>query len=57
MWIPLLSHQPSGILCSTYRAVFFRYIHCQYSRERKPLQLILVNNIPPLAYNSLGHGQ
>ncbi|KAM7406777.1 hypothetical protein PAMA_002816 [Pampus argenteus] len=36
----------------TYRAAFLRYVSCQYQTEKKPLQLILVNTIPPLAYSS-----
>ncbi|KAK7938309.1 hypothetical protein WMY93_001635 [Mugilogobius chulae] len=36
----------------TYRAAFLRYVRCRYQPEKKPLQLILVNTIPPLAYSS-----
>lgn len=63
VWVGYLSSAVNPLVYTlfnkTYRAAFVRYIRCQYQPERKPLQLILVNTIPPLAYNStqlpLGH--
>ncbi|KAJ8012978.1 hypothetical protein DPEC_G00048490 [Dallia pectoralis] len=56
VWVGYLSSAVNPLVYTlfnkTYRAAFSRYIRCQYSPERKPLQLILVNTIPPLAYNS-----
>ncbi|KAM6934976.1 5-hydroxytryptamine receptor 2A [Xenentodon cancila] len=56
VWVGYLSSAVNPLVYTlfnkTYRAAFLRYIRCQYQPERKPLQLILVNTIPPLAYNS-----
>ncbi|XP_071197441.1 5-hydroxytryptamine receptor 2A-like [Salvelinus alpinus] len=56
VWVGYLSSAINPLVYTlfnkTYRAAFSRYVRCQYSPERKPLQLILVNTIPPLAYNS-----
>ncbi|KAI3356309.1 hypothetical protein L3Q82_017200, partial [Scortum barcoo] len=58
--VSVLHHQRAGgvnplvytLFNKTYRAAFLRYVRCQYQPEKKPLQLILVNTIPPLAYSS-----
>ncbi|KAL0963682.1 hypothetical protein UPYG_G00309510 [Umbra pygmaea] len=56
VWVGYLSSAVNPLVYTlfnkTYRAAFSRYIRCQYSPDRKPLQLILVNTIPPMAYNS-----
>ncbi|KAM9448877.1 5-hydroxytryptamine receptor 2A-like [Salvelinus alpinus] len=56
VWVGYLSSAVNPLVYTlfnkTYRAAFSRYVRCQYSPERKPLQLMLVNTIPPLAYNS-----
>ncbi|MBN3308168.1 5HT2A protein, partial [Amia calva] len=56
VWIGYLSSAVNPLVYTlfnkTYRSAFSRYIHCQYKEEKKPLQLILVNTLPPLAYNS-----
>ncbi|XP_041807195.1 5-hydroxytryptamine receptor 2A-like [Chelmon rostratus] len=56
VWVGYLSSAVNPLVYTlfnkTYRAAFLRYVHCQYQPEKKPLQLILVNTIPPLAYNS-----
>ncbi|XP_010878352.2 5-hydroxytryptamine receptor 2A [Esox lucius] len=56
VWVGYLSSAVNPLVYTlfnkTYRAAFSRYMRCQYSPERKPLQLILVNTIPPLAYSS-----
>ncbi|XP_001514168.1 5-hydroxytryptamine receptor 2A [Ornithorhynchus anatinus] len=56
VWIGYLSSAVNPLVYTlfnkTYRSAFARYIQCQYKEEKKPLQLILVNTIPALAYNS-----
>uniref|UniRef100_A0AAV2K197 5-hydroxytryptamine receptor 2A n=1 Tax=Knipowitschia caucasica TaxID=637954 RepID=A0AAV2K197_KNICA len=56
VWVGYLSSAVNPLVYTlfnkTYRAAFSRYIQCRYQPEKKPLQLILVNTIPPLAYNS-----
>ncbi|XP_041127788.1 5-hydroxytryptamine receptor 2A-like [Polyodon spathula] len=56
VWIGYLSSAVNPLVYTlfnkTYRSAFSRYIKCQYKEEKKPLQLILVNTLPPLAYNS-----
>ncbi|KAM9342327.1 5-hydroxytryptamine receptor 2A [Pholidichthys leucotaenia] len=56
VWVGYLSSAVNPLVYTlfnkTYRAAFLRYIRCQYQPEKKPLQLILVNTIPPLAYSS-----
>ncbi|AWP13587.1 putative 5-hydroxytryptamine receptor 2A [Scophthalmus maximus] len=56
VWVGYLSSAVNPLVYTlfnkTYRAAFQRYVRCQYQPQRKPLQLILVNTIPPLAYNS-----
>ncbi|XP_071328589.1 5-hydroxytryptamine receptor 2A [Trachinotus anak] len=56
VWVGYLSSAVNPLVYTlfnkTYRAAFLRYVRCQYQPQKKPLQLILVNTIPPLAYNS-----
>lgn len=56
VWVGYLSSAVNPLVYTlfnkTYRTAFLRYIRCRYQPEKKPLQLILVNTIPPLAYNS-----
>ncbi|KAF6715113.1 5-hydroxytryptamine receptor 2A [Oryzias melastigma] len=56
VWVGYLSSAVNPLVYTlfnkTYRAAFLRYLRCQYQPEKKPLQLILVNTIPPLAYTS-----
>ncbi|XP_058132682.1 5-hydroxytryptamine receptor 2A [Dasypus novemcinctus] len=56
VWIGYLSSAVNPLVYTlfnkTYRAAFSRYIQCQYKESKKPLQLILVNTIPALAYKS-----
>lgn len=56
VWIGYLSSAVNPLVYTlfnqTYRSAFSRYIKCRYREEKKPLQLILVNTIPALAYNS-----
>ncbi|XP_054915697.1 5-hydroxytryptamine receptor 2A [Poeciliopsis prolifica] len=56
VWVGYLSSAVNPLVYTlfnkTYRTAFMRYIRCQYQPEKKPLQLILVNTIPPLAFNS-----
>nr|XP_055071696.1 5-hydroxytryptamine receptor 2A [Misgurnus anguillicaudatus] len=56
VWVGYLSSAVNPLVYTlfnkTYRSAFARYIRCQFHEERKPLQLILVNTIPPLAYQS-----
>ncbi|KAF7645273.1 hypothetical protein LDENG_00207200 [Lucifuga dentata] len=56
VWVGYLSSAVNPLVYTlfnkTYRAAFSRYIRCRYQPEKKPLQLILVNTIPPLAYSS-----
>ncbi|XP_030637725.1 5-hydroxytryptamine receptor 2A [Chanos chanos] len=56
VWVGYLSSAVNPLVYTlfnkTYRAAFSRYVRCRFRDERRPLQLILVNTIPPLAYNS-----
>ncbi|XP_050974473.1 5-hydroxytryptamine receptor 2A isoform X1 [Labeo rohita] len=56
VWVGYLSSAVNPLVYTlfnkTYRSAFARYIRCQFHEEKKPLQLILVNTIPPLAYQS-----
>ncbi|KAG9349199.1 hypothetical protein JZ751_027642 [Albula glossodonta] len=56
VWVGYLSSAVNPLVYTlfnkTYRSAFARYIRCRYREERKSLQLILVNTIPPLAYSS-----
>nr|XP_006007706.1 PREDICTED: 5-hydroxytryptamine receptor 2A [Latimeria chalumnae] len=56
VWIGYLSSAVNPLVYTlfnkTYRTAFSRYIQCRYKEEKKPLQLILVNTLPALAYNS-----
>lgn len=56
VWVGYLSSAVNPLVYTlfnkTYRAAFLRYVRCQYQPQKKPLQLILVNTIPPLAYSS-----
>lgn len=56
VWIGYLSSAVNPLVYTlfnkTYRSAFSRYIQCQYKESKKPLQLILVNTIPGLAYKS-----
>lgn len=58
VWVGYLSSAVNPFIYTlfnkTYRAAFARYMRCHYHEERRPLQLILVNTIPPLAYSSSG---
>ncbi len=56
VWVGYLSSAVNPLVYTlfnkTYRSAFARYIRCQIHEEKNPLQLILVNTIPPLAYQS-----
>lgn len=56
VWVGYLSSAVNPLVYTlfnkAYRAAFLRYVRCRYHPEKKPLQLILVNTIPPLAYSS-----
>ncbi|XP_076871741.1 5-hydroxytryptamine receptor 2A [Brachyhypopomus gauderio] len=56
VWVGYLSSAVNPLVYTlfnkTYRAAFARYLRCRYQEERKPLQAILVNTIPPLAFSS-----
>uniref|UniRef100_A0A667XUM1 5-hydroxytryptamine receptor 2A n=1 Tax=Myripristis murdjan TaxID=586833 RepID=A0A667XUM1_9TELE len=56
VWVGYLSSAVNPLVYTlfnkTYRAAFSRYVRCRYQPVKKPLQLILVNTIPPLAYTS-----
>ncbi|KAG5833731.1 hypothetical protein ANANG_G00278970 [Anguilla anguilla] len=56
VWVGYLSSAINPLVYTlfnkTYRSAFSRYVRCRYREEKKPLQLILVNTIPPLAYSS-----
>lgn len=64
VWVGYLSSAVNPLVYTlfnrTYRAAFLRYVRCRYRPEKKNLQLILVNTIPPMAYSAtrlpLGHG-
>ncbi|XP_027009823.2 5-hydroxytryptamine receptor 2A [Tachysurus fulvidraco] len=57
VWVGYLSSAVNPLVYTlfnkTYRSAFARYMRCKYREERKPLRLILVNTIPPLAYQSV----
>ncbi|XP_063068016.1 5-hydroxytryptamine receptor 2A [Engraulis encrasicolus] len=56
VWVGYLSSAVNPLVYTlfnrTYRAAFARYVRCRCCREerRRPLQFILVNTIPPMAY-------
>ncbi|KAA8593148.1 hypothetical protein FQN60_009264 [Etheostoma spectabile] len=56
VWVGYMSSAVNPLVYTlfnkTYRAAFLRYVRCRYHPERKRLQLILVNTIPPMAYSS-----
>ncbi|XP_060087795.1 5-hydroxytryptamine receptor 2A isoform X1 [Heteronotia binoei] len=56
VWIGYLSSAVNPLVYTlfnkTYRSAFSRYIQCRYKEKKKPLQLILVNTIPAIAYNT-----
>ncbi|XP_051997655.1 5-hydroxytryptamine receptor 2A-like [Xyrauchen texanus] len=56
VWVGYLSSAVNPFIYTlfnkTYRAAFARYMRCRYHEERRPLQMILVSTIPPLAYSS-----
>ncbi|NXH17054.1 5HT2A protein, partial [Bucco capensis] len=56
VWVGYLSSAVNPLVYTlfnkTYRSAFCRYIQCRYREEKKPFQLILVNTLPALAYNS-----
>uniref|UniRef100_A0A8C2KC47 5-hydroxytryptamine receptor 2A n=2 Tax=Cyprinus carpio TaxID=7962 RepID=A0A8C2KC47_CYPCA len=58
VWVGYLSSAVNPFIYTlfnkTYRAAFVQYMRCRYREERRSLQLILVNTIPPLAYSSSG---
>lgn len=55
VWVGYLSSAVNPLVYTlfnkTYRAAFARYMCCRYREQRTPLQVILVNTIPPLAFN------
>ncbi|XP_077393672.1 5-hydroxytryptamine receptor 2A-like [Festucalex cinctus] len=58
VWVGYLSSAVNPLVYTlfnqTYRAAFLRYLRCRYATPAgKPLQLILVNTIPPMAYPSI----
>ncbi|XP_061548831.1 5-hydroxytryptamine receptor 2A isoform X2 [Phycodurus eques] len=58
VWVGYLSSAVNPLVYTlfnkTYRAAFLRYLRCRYAPpSKKPLQLILVNTIPPMAYPSI----
>lgn len=56
VWVGYLSSAVNPLVYTlfnrTYRSAFLRYVRCRYQPEKKNLQLILVNTIPPLAYSA-----
>ncbi|XP_026789329.2 5-hydroxytryptamine receptor 2A [Pangasianodon hypophthalmus] len=56
VWVGYLSSAVNPLVYTlfnkTYRAAFARYMRCQYREASRPLQVILVNTIPPLAFHS-----
>lgn len=56
VWVGYMSSAVNPLVYTlfnkTYRAAFVRYVQCRCREQRRPLQFILVNTIPPLAYNS-----
>ncbi|CAL8266750.1 unnamed protein product [Lota lota] len=61
VWIGYLSSAVNPLVYTlfnnTYRTAFWRYVRCRYHAQKKPLQLILVNTIPPLVYGSTQLGE
>ncbi|KAK0140269.1 5-hydroxytryptamine receptor 2A [Merluccius polli] len=57
VWIGYLSSAVNPLVYTlfnkTYRAAFRRYVRCRYRAQKKPLQLILVNTIPPLVFGDM----
>uniref|UniRef100_A0A8B9LTV4 5-hydroxytryptamine receptor 2A n=1 Tax=Astyanax mexicanus TaxID=7994 RepID=A0A8B9LTV4_ASTMX len=56
VWVGYLSSAVNPLIYTlfnkTYRAAFARYLRCRYREQRRPLQFILVNTIPPIAFDS-----
>ncbi|XP_041936661.1 5-hydroxytryptamine receptor 2A [Alosa sapidissima] len=56
VWVGYMSSAVNPLVYTlfnkTYRAAFARYVRCRCREQRRPLQFILVNTIPPLAYSS-----
>lgn len=56
VWVGYLSSAVNPLIYTlfnkTYRAAFSRYMRCRYREPSRPLQAILVNTIPPLAFHS-----
>ncbi|XP_062383845.1 5-hydroxytryptamine receptor 2A [Sardina pilchardus] len=56
VWVGYMSSAVNPLVYTlfnkTYRAAFARYVCCRCREQRRPLQFILVNTIPPLAYSS-----
>lgn len=56
VWVGYLSSAVNPLVYTlfnrTYRSAFLRYVRCRYRPEKKNLQLILVNTIPPMAYSA-----
>ncbi|XP_026882346.2 5-hydroxytryptamine receptor 2A [Electrophorus electricus] len=56
VWVGYLSSAVNPLVYTlfnkTYRTAFAHYLRCHYQEEQKPLQAILVNTIPPLAFTS-----
>lgn len=56
VWVGYMSSAVNPLVYTlfnkTYRAAFARYVRCRCREERRPLQFILVNTIPPLAFSS-----
>ncbi|KAM9803210.1 5-hydroxytryptamine receptor 2A-like [Syngnathus typhle] len=62
VWVGYLSSAVNPLVYTlfnkTYRAAFLRYLRCRYAPPaNKPLQLIPLNTIPPMAYPSVGGGR
>lgn len=56
VWVGYLSSAVNPLVYTLfnkkYRTAFARYMRCQYREPSRPLQVILVNTIPPLAFQS-----
>ncbi|KAL2088209.1 hypothetical protein ACEWY4_017037 [Coilia grayii] len=56
VWVGYMSSAVNPLVYTlfnkTYRAAFARYVLCRCREERRPLQFILVNTIPPMAFSS-----
>ncbi|XP_028820526.1 5-hydroxytryptamine receptor 2A [Denticeps clupeoides] len=59
VWVGYLSSAVNPLVYTlfnhTYRRTFCRLLCCRCRSQEKPLQLILMNTIPPLAYASTRH--